>query len=287
MAVREFKLINEKGQEYSLMDIYNNCLLTDPSGLGYAYSTEYEQLGNTFISNLRRIEQGQIEGMVNFLKYDNYKKLVDFIEKSESLRFSYKVPLENGLKEYFKDIQIRSLSKTEIQPNEVMSESIIFDCLSLWYEENTVIYTIEPLENEIRWDFRWDSKFSDYNNRNLSFINQGHVEAPILVEMDGNVIDPKIELYVEGQLYQTVTFNVEISQYEKLLYGTKENDFYIDKQNPDGTLTSLFNLDVIDFDNDNVIRLPKNRSCELVLSADPQTPVENAKMTILVYYKAI
>ena len=29
--VREFKLVNEKGQEYSLMDIYNHCLLTDPS----------------------------------------------------------------------------------------------------------------------------------------------------------------------------------------------------------------------------------------------------------------
>lgn len=285
--VREFKLINDKGQEYSLMDIKNYCLLTDPSGLGYAYTTEYEQLGNTFISNLRRIEQGQIEGIVNFLKYDNYKNLVDFIEMSESLKFSYKVPLENGYKEYFKDVQIASLSKTEIQPNAVISETIIFDCLSLWYEENTVIYTIEPLDNEIRWDFRWDSRFSDYNSRNLSFINNGHVEAPILVEMKGQLIDPKIELYVEGQLYQTVEMTVEISQYEKLLYGTKENDFYINKQNPDGTLSSLFNLDVIDFANDNVIRLPKNKSCEIVLSADPQTPVENAKVTILVYYKAI
>ena len=285
--VREFKLINDKGQEYSLMDIKNYCLLTDPSGLGYAYTTEYEQLGNTFISNLRRIEQGQIEGIVNFLKYDNYKNLVDFIEMSETLKFSYKVPLENGHKEYFKDVQIASLSKTEIQPNAVISETIIFDCLSLWYEENVVIYTIEPLDNEIRWDFRWDSRFSDYNTRELSFINQGHVEAPILIEMKGQLINPKIELYVEGQLYQTVEFTVEISQYEKLLYGTKENDFYVNKQNPDGTLSSLFNLDVIDFANDNVIRLPKNKSCEIVLGADPQTPVENAKVTILVYYKAI
>lgn len=55
--VREFKLINDKGQEYSLMDIENYCLMTEPSGLGYGYSTEYEQLGNTFISNLRRVEQ--------------------------------------------------------------------------------------------------------------------------------------------------------------------------------------------------------------------------------------
>lgn len=283
--VREFKLINEKGQEYSLMDIKNYCLLTEPSGLGYEYSSEYEQLGNTFISNLRRIEQGQITGRVNFLNYDNYKKLVDFIEQSDSLKFSYKIPFTTGEKEYFKDIQIQSLSKTEIQPNKVMSETIIFDCLSLWYEEKSTIFTIEPQENEIRWDFRWDSRFSDYNSRNLNFINQGHVEAPILVQMNGYLLNPKLELYVEGELYQTVIMTTEIQEYEKLLYGTKENEFYINKENTDGSLTSLFNLDVIDFNNDNVIRLPKNRSCQLVLTADNE--VLNAQVTILVYYKAI
>lgn len=29
--VREFYLLNEKGQEYSFMDIENYCLLTEPS----------------------------------------------------------------------------------------------------------------------------------------------------------------------------------------------------------------------------------------------------------------
>ena len=38
--VREFKLVNEKGQEYSLMDIENHALLTDPAGLGYEYYTD-------------------------------------------------------------------------------------------------------------------------------------------------------------------------------------------------------------------------------------------------------
>ena len=161
----------------------------------------------------------------------------------------------------------------------------MFDCLSLWYEENTIIYEIQSLENEIRWDFKWDSRFFDYNSRNLSFINEGHIEAPILVEIDGYILNPQIELYVEGQLYQSVTFNTEITQYEKFLYGTKENDFYVKKQNADGTKTDLFNLDVINFNNDNVIRLPKNKSCELVFSSDTQ--VENARITILVYYKTI
>lgn len=283
--VREFKLINEKGQTFSLMDIYNYCLLTEPSGLGYSYNTEYEQLGYSFITNLRKMEQGKITGQVNFLSYDNYKKLVDFIEKSESLKFSYKVPYKSGTKEYLKDVQIQDITKTEIQENKVMSETITFDCLSLWYEENTVIYTISSQESEIRWDFRWDSQFGDYSARNLSFVNKGHVDAPILVSIDGQVVNPRLQLYVDGELYQTVTISTTINQYQKLLYSSKENDFYINRQNTNGTLTSLFDLSIINFANDNVIRLPKNKACELLLRAD--NDITHAEVTILVYYKAV
>lgn len=283
--VREFKLVNEKGQEFSLMDIQNYCLLTEPAGLGYEYSSEYEQLGNTFMSNLRQTVQGQIEGTVNFINYDNYKKLIDFIEGSEKLKILYKIPFESGEKEYYKDVEIQSVSKTQKQTNAIISETLTLNCLSLWYEENIINYSIEEVENEIRWDFVWDSRFNEYDSRSLNFINEGHTEAPIEVEIKGYVLNPKIELYVEGQLYQSVTFNVDISQYEKLLYGTKENDFYINRRNADGTETSLFSLDVIDFANDNVIRLPQNKSCEIKISAD--NDVAEAKITILTYYKAV
>ena len=284
--VREFKLINEIGQEFSLMDIENHILLTDPSGLGYAYETEYQQLNNTFITNLRKFQQGQISGTANFLEYDNYKAFVDFVEISESLKFSYKIPYKDGSsKEYFKDVAIQSITKTQKQTNCVFSETVVFDCLSLWYEENTIIYTITPQSNEIRWDFEWDSRFTDYDSRNLQYINQGHTEAPILVEMDGHLVNPKIELYVEGELYQSVEIIVDIAEYEKLLYGTRENDFYINRQKTDGTLESLFDLDYINPANDNVIRLPKNKSCELRLTADNE--VLNAQVTILPQYKAV
>ena len=284
--VREFNLINEKGQKFSLMDIYNAFLLTEPQGLGYGYTTEYQQLGNTFIENLRNIQQGQIIGTANFLEYDNYKTFVDFVEGAESLRFGYKIPYRDGsTKEYFKDVSFQNITKTQKQVNGIFSETVTFDCLSLWYEENTVIYTITPQTNEIRWDFLWDSRFTDYDTRNLQYINQGHTEAPILVQMDGHLVNPKIELYVDGELYQSVEINVEIQEYEKLLYGTRENDFYVMKQNTDGTTTSLFDLDHISFENDNVIRIPVNRSCELRLTA--QNEVLNAQVTILPQYKSV
>ena len=97
--VREFRLVNEKGQEYSLMDIENYCLLTDPSGLGYSYNTEYEQIDETFFTNLRKLAQGQINGTINCLYYDNYRALVDFIESSESLKFACKIPYKSTQKE--------------------------------------------------------------------------------------------------------------------------------------------------------------------------------------------
>lgn len=283
--VREFKLRNEKGQEYSLMDIENYCLLTEPAGLGYQYTTEYERLGNTFIEDLRRMEQGQISGIVNFKKYDNYKKLIDFIESSESLKIAYKVPFESGTKEYLKDVNIQSISKTQIQTNGILSETITFDCLSLWYLETIAIYNMKGQSNEIRWDFKWDSKFANYDVRKLKTINSGHTEAPIIVEIEGPIKNPKISLYIEGECYQEVPFNVEIAEYEKLLYGTKENDFYINKQSTDGTKESLFEDNVVDIANDNVIRLPKNKSCELRLSAE--NGISNARITIFEFYKAV
>lgn len=222
---------------------------------------------------------------MNFLSYDNYKNLVDFIEGAEKLRILYKVPLKKGVKEYFRDVNIQRLSKTQIQTNGIISEPITFDCLTLWYEENKVIYTTKDENNEIIWDFEWDSKFSDYNTRSTEYINKGHIEAPVEIVVNGPVLNLRIQLIVEGELIQEVPINIEIVKYEKILYGTRENNFYINKENTDGTLTSLFSLDYIEFENDNVIRIPKNKSCELKLIAENE--ILSAEITILPQYKIV
>ena len=285
--VREFKLVNEKGQSYSLMDIEKYCLLTEITGLGISYTTEYKKIGNTFVPNFKTLEQGKPSGIVNFKNYDNYGNFADFINMSEKLKILYKIPFKMGSKEYFRDVNIQALDKTEIKQNGILSEPIVFECLSLWYEENKTVYRIEPQEDELRWDFKWDSKFTDYSNRSLSYINKSHVEAPIEVAINGHVVNPSISLYVGGELVQKLKLNVEILEYEKLLYGTKENDFYINKQKVDGTLESLFSLEVLsDFQTvDEVIRIPINKSCEVKLEADNE--VLNAEITVYPQYISV
>lgn len=283
--VREFKLINENGQEYSLMDIERYCLLTDPSGLGFSYTTEYKQLGNIFISNLRKLEQGQISGTVNFLSYDNYKNFVDFIERAESLKFAYKIPFKNSSKEYFKDVNIQSLTKTQIQTNGIISESITFDCLSLWYEQLTTVYTIEKIENEIQWDFVWDSRFADYTSRSIIANNDGHVNAAIKVEISGHVINPGIYVYHNGEIYAGLTILTTIEEGEKLLYSSKDQEIYIRKQNKDGSTENLFKEKYgIDINNRNIFDIPKGSS-EIAITAENN--IANAKLYIYKYYKVV
>ena len=134
MGVREFKLMNEKGQEFSLMDIENFCLVTNPSGLGVNFESEYEKLGNTFVENFRNLQQGRIYGEANFISYDNCQKMANFIFSSKKVKISYRIPFKNGYREYLRDVKIQTFPKSEKQRNGIISENIIFDCISFWYE---------------------------------------------------------------------------------------------------------------------------------------------------------
>lgn len=284
--IRNFYFENEIGQRIDCQKIDGNLFLYNVTGLGFEKETEYVQIGNTFVKNKENIKQNIIEGELEFynMTYDEYTNFIDFVLSSKSLKLIY-VPKISQRKEFYRDIDIVKIDKNEEDDYNVLISPITIYCKSLWYKQDVAIYTIKAQDDEIRWDFRWDSRFIDYDTRSLSYINKGHVEAPVLIEMSGHLVNPKIELYIEGELYQTVAFNVEIAEYEKLLYGTKENEFYINRQKTDGTIESLFSLDVIDFENDNVIRLPLNKSCEIRLKADNE--VLNAQVTILAYYKAV
>lgn len=284
--IRNFYFENEKGNRIDCQKVNGGLFLYNVTGLGYEENIEYEQLGNVFIQNNKKIAQNIINGELEFygMTYDEYLEFINFILASSELKLIY-VPKTNNRNEYYRDIDVCKIDKSEEDDFNVLKCPITIKCKSLWYKQTTAIYTIEPKDNEIRWDFEWDSKFTDYDTRSLQYINEGHIEAPVLIEINGYIVNPKIELYIEGQLYQTVTFTTEIAEYEKLLYGTKENDFYIKRQKTDGTTESLFSLDVINFENDNVIRLPKNKSCEIRITADNE--VLNAQVTILAYYKAV
>ena len=286
MNVREFKLINEKGQQYSFMDIHNYCLLSNPEGFGYSFSASYEKLGEVFVNYIREQEQGTLSGTCNFLKYDNYTELVNFIENSKKLKFSYKVPYRNQPSiEYFKDVIFKSIGKTEKQLNGMLSCPISFEMSSLWYEENEYIYEIKSKENEVRWNFRWASRWTNYNSRKIIFNNKGHTEAPFYLEIDGQVVNP--EILIEDNS-NNILFHLElpitIELHEKLIYSSIDGQIQIAKQNIDGTIESLFRQRYIDFSNNSIFKLPQGLN-NITLQAENN--IANAVLKIYPYYRSV
>ncbi|MBP3463789.1 MAG: phage baseplate protein [Clostridia bacterium] len=284
--IRNFYFENELGKRIDCQKVNGGLFLYNVSGLGYEEDIEYVQVGNTFVPNKKTLKQNQITGDLEFddMSYDEYSDFIDFVLKSSDLKLIY-IPKKTNRIEYYRDIDIVQIDKSEEDDYNILTSPITIKCKSLWYTKNETIYTIEPQTGEIRWDFAWDSRFNDYASRISNYINNGHVEAPILLEIDGFVVNPSIEVYIEGELYQTVTFDTTIEKYEKLLYCSKEEDFYINKQKVDGSIVSLFEADVIKFENDNVVRIPTNRSTEIRLLA--ANDILKAKITFLEYRKAV
>lgn len=286
MRVAEFYLVNEKNEKYSLMDEINYCLLTDINGLGCSYSTDYQQIGNIFISTLRTIEQGKIDGTLRFRNYDNFRNFIDFVSSSENLKFLYKIPLNGGNKEeYYKDIEIQDISKSNIKiEEEKVISTITFNCLGLWYQDKEFLYTIDTLEGEVQWNFRWDARFSDYKTRTIDFNNDGHVEAPFTLELDNNLINPGFYIMKNGVVTDSLRFSMILNKNEKILYSSKDNELFIRKQNADGSLENMFIQEYIDLNNNNIFKLPKGLS-QITLIADNN--IYDAKLNIFKQYEVV
>ena len=136
----------------------------------------------------------------------------------------------------------------------------------------------------MRWDYRWDARYTEYDVRSLAYNNQGHIPAPILVEIDGEVSNPKIEIIRDGETVASIEIPITIGIYEKLLYSSKTGEIFIKKQLADGTETSLFKKQYIDITKNNIFKLPLGVS-EVKLSADDE--INSAKLTIYPQYKAV
>lgn len=282
---RKFSLVNEKGQEYPLNDLKNYAFLTSPNGLGYGYKTDYQNIGDVFIEDIRKRNQGNMTADLNFQNYDNYNTFVNFIESSESISLLYEIPFKiKPLKKYYIDVNIQSIGKSEKQKSGIITESIVLEYKSLWYEKQETIFRIEAKEREMRWNFTWASRFSSYDMRNIIFNNEGHVDAPFKVEIAGTVINPKIAIYRDNELVNILQLPITINQNEKLLYSSLENDIYILKQNADGTITNLFDLDFINLQNQNIFRLKRGIN-EIRLQAE--NDIVNAKIVIFPRYKVV
>ena len=282
--IRNFYFENEKGQKIDCQEINGKLFLYNVTGLGFSRDVDYVRIGTSFVKNTDEINQGVINGELEFYQntYEEYKKFVDFIFQAKKLKLIY-VHKGNNRTSYYRDIDVVEMDKADEDDYNTLPIPITIKCTSLWYEKNNFIYTVEEIEDELRWDFEWDSTFTDYENRSVLYNNNGHVEAPFMLEMGGYVLNPTISLLVEGVLIYEITLDITIEENERLIYCTRDNECQISKILEDGTEVNLFNS--LDINNsNNFFKLPIGYST-VKLSAENE--IINSKLTIYKEYIAV
>ena len=281
MQIRRFLLENEKGQRFRLDNLNEGCFLISPSDLGYSYNINFTQVGFDFIENNKRIAQKNPKGIAYFKSYDKVKEFIDYIESSNKLKWIYIIPFKDGEKTYYLDVSLKKFDKTE-KSGKWLACPVEFVRKSLWYEAKEVVYTIDSVTNELRWDFQWNPVFSAYDNRNIIFENKGHTEAPFKLELNGEVISPIITILEDDvEVKKLDLTGLTIATGETFIYNTKDTEQEIVKIGSGGT-TNLF-----DFLNPNFINFFKLRKGSSKIRLEAENEIKSGKLTIYMQYKAV
>jgi hypothetical protein len=239
--VRQFIMQNDYGEIFDLMNIDNGCIFAEPQGLGVSYTVEFYKIGTAYIVNNKELVQSSISGKLYFKDYTKYQDLREYIKKSNNIKLIYKIPIGGQYDEYYKEIIIQEITKTELSTNKLLISDIHMKGLSNWRKEETIVQLNKILSNKrIKWNFKWNSKFGAERNKYI-YRNNSNLDAGFVIELTGEVISPVIEIRDEqDNIINKVRYSGTIASNEKLIYSTVDNELYFKKVNNEKQEENLF-----------------------------------------------
>jgi hypothetical protein len=246
--MRIFAFENENGTRFSLMT--RKAFLNLPDGLGFDHEISYQQVGNYYMQNSKKILQKQITGEIVFLDdwEDGYKDLLEFVTLASDLKLVYQTNAE-----YLIDIDFKTLTKGDTRATRRLTSMFTFIAKSQFYKKRLKVHELSADSNENRWDIRWDVQIIDSASGLIEFTNEGQLPAPFVLKIDGACVDPEIEIINNGES-QEVVFDIELAAGDSIEMSTVDNDLYITKTISGATTNAI---DILDITKENFIKIPK------------------------------
>lgn len=282
---RRFYLENEHKQRFNLQDLRNGALLVSPAGLGLSMSRSYEITGDTarVVNEVYPLRSFTGVAVLDGTRaYDGYRELVNFVAASGVIRLVYAPRFETISNEYLADVEVEIVSKSEIRGGR-MECDVAITLKSAWYKRESLRVVAEKTGEELRYDRMYDYVYSDVSTDAIEIYNDGHFEAPVLLEAEGELVNPRLSLYVDGLLRSELVVTAVIEIGETLVFCTKDDELTLMKRLAGGSEENL--IGCISVENDNFFKLPRGLST-LSLSADNEISSKSV-ITVFTAYKAV
>lgn len=279
--MRKFYIETKEGLRYDLQN-KNKCFFNNPSGLGFAKTNTYVDIGDYFAIDNSKYSQKMITGELIFINdyYKNYNEFIKFIKSSSD----YKLVYNYDDTDYYIDIDIISVEKSDTKKKKYLNCNIIMASKSLWYKATQKIISITEKEgNSSNWDVEFDFSFYDNLFDNITINNQGQIETPFEIEIEGAITNPKLEVYQNNEKINELNIYISTENInDKILYGNKDNNLYIYKE-VNGIKTNAMSSLLLE--NNNWFKLPIGTSI-IKISSEIGT-ITSVKVTYYEEYEAV
>ena len=213
MEFRQFKLINEVGAEYDLVD--QTHFFASPDGLGFEREFSVMQTGDAFVSLENKLRQQKVTGEMIFLDYGAYSEFSKFIA-GQLLTIAY---CPAGMTTwYYRSCKVESLKKSEISSSTGRLHcNVDFICFSQWYESVTAERTVYEVGENSLFPLTFPFTFVDRNINEVILNNTNTSEAPCRIEILGPCSNPRWSLFRDGKEILNGKVSVSLGQGESLI----------------------------------------------------------------------
>lgn len=225
--MRQFYLVNGKGNEYSLMDIEH--WLYKPDNLGAKFNSKYEQIDGSFIRTSRISKPDDIKGKVVFTGEDKYQDYHDFIKfiAVEPLTLIY---VSNDT--YRVPVDLKSIDKSEIEDG-VLECDIKFKRVGRWYRQITILND-KGDTNGKTYDYKYDYRYSEYEPQVASIDSDSGYDSPIRLTIFGPCVNPKWKHYINGDIVATGSVEASIREGRRIVIDCTKVPYSIREMDGEG-----------------------------------------------------
>ena len=282
--MRKFYLENKIGQRIDLNAAPYYFL--NPQGLGIAFENTVAAIGNGFYKKTNSASPaGGVTGEIAIVEgggknpYENYTALADWLMQGIDLSLVY---LPHGTTEFYSDIDINYINKSEYTDTGYLSCVTSVICKTPWYKHTakTLIITPGGGDSVSRFDMRFNFAFADSISGTVPINCSGHLPSAIRLTSNSALTNPRVELLDGSEVVSRMLLSdTAITAGQDFEYSS----LYL---SPGVWVDGVSKIDALDLANENFFRIPPGREYRLRLASDAASDV-SATIYLYDYYRSV
>ena len=213
---------------------------------------------------------------------------MDWCSGSASLHLIYK---PYGNTEFYRDVYISYLTKTELTDTRWLSVPASFACLSPWYRAAPTSMSMSTESGSVlKYPFRYHADLiyssSSAGSMAADIPAGGHIPAAFELTYKGAIINPKITLVGSSSniTYGICALNATLGDNDSFTVSTFYGKCRVEMTDAGGNTTDALNN--VDLAYEPFPRIPVNEDCVLLMSADSDI-TGHATVKVYYYYRSV